>query len=211
MEKEYYIVVNENRIGPLTLVQLSEKAIEPSTLVWTAGMPDWARADTLPELLPLFANRTRIDENESAFGSYARPEEPGATQYPKFTNQQPYQNPNQPYANNQYSAYGNPNNPQQGYSNPPVNWKTLAIVATIVGFLFSCIGGIVGAFAIAQASKAENALKYGDSFTAQSASSTCKTLCIVSFVLSGLGLIVNILTILNVFSLTSLVNPLSTL
>ncbi len=209
MEKEYYIVINDNRIGPLTLVQLSEKAIEPSTLVWTAGMPDWARADTLPELLPLFANRTRIDENESAFGSYARPQEPGAAQYPKFTNPQP----NQPYGNNQYGAYGNPNQQpqQQGYSNPPVNWKTLSIVATIVGFIFSCIGGIVGAFAIAQASKAENALRYGDSFTAQNAASTCKTLCIVSFVLSGIGLIVNILTIFNVFSVASLVNPFSTL
>ncbi len=208
MEKEYYIVVNDNRVGPLTYTELAARSIEPSTMVWTAGMPDWARADTMTELMPLFANRTRIDENESAFGSYARPVEPGATQYPKFTNQQP----NQPYGNNQYGAYGNPNQqPQQGYSNPPYNWKTLSIVATIVGFLFSCIGGIVGAFAIAQASKAQNALRYGDTFTAQSAASTCKTLCIVSFVLSGIGLIVNILSLLGIFSLSSLVNPMSTL
>ncbi len=201
-------MVNDNRLGPLSFVQLSEQAIEPSTLVWTAGMPDWARADTLPELMPLFANRTRIDENESAFGSYARPVEPGATQYPKFTNPQP----NQQYGNNQYGAYGNPNQqPPQGYTNPQYNWKTLAIVATIVGFFLSCIGGIVGAIAIAQASKAENALRYGDNMTAQSAASTCKTLCIISFVLSGLGLIVNILNIMNVISIASLVNPLSTL
>ncbi len=208
MEKEYYIVVNDNRVGPLSYTELASRSIEPSTMVWTAGMPDWARADTLQELMPLFANRTRIDENESAFGSYARPVEPGASQYPKFTNPQP----NQPYGNNQYGAYGNPNQqPQQGYTNPPYNWKTLSIVATIVGFLFSCIGGIVGAFAIAQASKAQNALRYGDTFTAQSAASTCKTLCIVSFVLSGIGLIVNILSLLGIFSISSLVNPMSTL
>lgn len=198
MEKEYYIVVDDNRVGPLTLAQLSERSIEPSTLVWTAGMPDWARADTLPELRPLFANRTRIDENESSFGSYASPAEPGANQYPQYPNQN---------LNQQYGAYGNPGQMQ----NPSVNWKTLSIVATVVGFIFSCIGGIVGAFAIAQASKAENALKYGDNFTAQSAASTCKTLCIVSFVLSGLGLIVNILTLLKVFSVASVVGPLSTL
>ncbi len=189
MDKEFYIVVDDNRVGPLTLAQLSERGIEPSTLVWTAGMPDWSRADTVPELAPLFANRTRIDENESAFGGYANT----ANQYPKQ------------FQNQQYGAYGNPNQ-GQGYQNPSVNWKTLSIVATVVGFLFSCIGGIVGAFAIAQASKAENAVRYGDYMTAQSASSTCKTLCIVSFVLSGLGLIFTILNLLGLFSVAGLMN-----
>ena len=189
MEKEYYIVVDDNRVGPLTLAQLSERGIEPSTLVWTAGMADWSRADSVPELAPLFANRTRIDENESAFGSYARPVEPAATQY----------------SQQQYGAYNNPNQ-GPGSANPSANWKTIAIVATVIGFLFSCIGGIVGCFAISNASKAENAMRYGDNFTAQSAWSTCKTLCIVSFVLSGLGLIINILQILKFFSVASLIN-----
>lgn len=178
MEKEYYIVEGDNRVGPLSILQLSEKGIEPSTLVWTAGMADWTRADCVPELAHLLANRTRIDEQESAFGGYARPEEPLKQPY------QPYQQPQQ------YGAYNN-GNPNQGYVKPTTNWKTLAIVATIVGLIFSCIGGIVGAFAIAQASKAENAVRYGDQVTAQSAWSTCKTLCIISFVLSGLGLIGN--------------------
>lgn len=186
MEKEYFIVEGDNRVGPLSISQLAEKGIEPSTLVWTAGMPDWARADTIPELAPLLANTTRIDESESAFGSYARPVNPPAN---------PYGQP--------YGAY-NPVNQAGGYSNPPVNWKTLAIIATVVGFLFSCIGGIVGIFAITNASKAENAMRYGDNITAQSAWSTCKTLCIVSFVLSGLGLIINVLSILKVFSVASL-------
>ena len=189
MEKEYYIVVDDNRVGPLTLAQLSEKGIEPSTLVWTAGMADWSRADSLPELAPLFANRTRIDENESAFGSYARPVESAASQF----SQQPY-------------GASNISNQGPGYVTRSVNWKTIAIVATVVGFLFSCIGGIVGCFAISNASKAENAMRYGDNFTAQSAWSTCKTLCIVSFVLSGLGLIINILQILKLFSVASLMN-----
>ena len=190
MEKEYYIVEGEDRVGPLSITQLAEKGIEPSTLVWTAGMADWARADSLPELAPVLANRTRVDDNESAFGSYARAEEPS----PKY--QQP-----------QYGAF---NNPAQGgnYGNPPVNWKTLAIVATVVGFLFSCIGGIIGIFAITNASKAENAMRYGDNITAQSAWSTCKTLCIVSFVLTGIGLIFNVLSLLNVISLGSFMTNL---
>lgn len=186
MEKEFYIVVDDNRVGPLSYSQLAERGIEPSTLVWTAGMADWARADTIAELAPILANRTHIDDQESAFGSYARPAQP---------------TPN-PYGNNQYGAY-NPNNQGFNYSNPPTNWKTLAIVATVVGFLFSCIGGIIGIFAITNASKAENAMRYGDDFTAQSAWSTCKTLCIISFVLSGIGLVVNILSILGFFSVAS--------
>ena len=177
MEKEYYIVEGDTRVGPLSMTQLSERGIEPSTLVWTAGMGDWARADSLAELAPLLANRTRIDDQESAFGGYARPQEPL---------KQPYQQPQQ------YGAYGNAPQQPAGYSNPQTNWKTLAIVATVAGFLFSCIGGIVGIFAIVQANKAENAARYGDEFTARSAWSTCKTLCIVSFVLIGLGIIGNI-------------------
>ncbi len=189
MEKEYYIVVNDNREGPFSLAQLAERGIEPSTLVWTAGMADWARADSLPELASLLASRTRIDESESAFGSYAQPQQPYAGQYP---GQQP-----------QYGAYGNPNQ-MPPYSNPQTNWKTLAIVATVVGFFLSCIGGFIGIFAITNASKAENAMRYGDNITAESAWSTCKTLCIISFVLSGIGLIVNILSILKIFSVASL-------
>ena len=192
MEKEYYIVEGDTRVGPLSMTQLAEKGIEPSTLVWTAGMADWARADSLPELASIIANRTKIDENESAFGSYAQPQQPQ------------YGHPQQPqYGQYQQPSMGNPMNNSGNYGNPPVNWKTLAIIATVVGFLFSCIGGIVGIFAITNASKAENAMRYGDNITAQSAWSTCKTLCIVSFVLSGIGLIVNILTIMNVISVAS--------
>ena len=181
MEKEYYIVEGDTRVGPLSIIQLAERGIEPSTLVWTAGMPDWTRADCVPELSHLLSARTRIDEQESAFGGYARPEEPLKQSYRQY--QQPQQH---------YGASNGGQQPNGNYGNPPTNWKTLAIVATVCGFLFSCIGGIIGIFAIVQASKAENAMRVGDGFTAQSAWSTCKTLCIVSFVLTGIGLIANI-------------------
>lgn len=180
MEKEYYIVEGDTRVGPLSIIQLSERGLEPSTLVWTAGMPDWTRADRVAELAPLLANSSRINEQESAFGTYANPQQPSAGRYPNY--QQPQQ----------YGAFNNPANQGNGYANPPTNWKTLAIIATVVGFLFSCIGGIVGIFAIVQAGKGENAMRMGDDFSARNAWSTCKTLTIVSFVLSGIGLIANI-------------------
>ncbi|MDE6022675.1 MAG: DUF4339 domain-containing protein, partial [Muribaculaceae bacterium] len=70
MEKEYYIVVDDNRIGPLSISQLSARGIEPSTLVWTVGLSDWTRADCVPELAPLLATRVNVDNQESAFGAY---------------------------------------------------------------------------------------------------------------------------------------------
>lgn len=176
MEKEYYIVVDDNRVGPLSISQLSARGIEPSTLVWTTGLSDWTRADCVPELAPLLASRIN---QESAFGAYTQREDYG---------QRPYQQPQQ------YGAYNRPNPSQMNnfQSKPSQNWKTLSIVATIVGFLFSCIGGIIGVIAILQANKAENAMRVGDDLSASNSWSTCKTLTIISFVLSGIGLIANI-------------------
>ncbi len=182
MEKEFYIVEGDTRVGPLSISQLSEKGVEPSTLVWTAGMADWARADSIPELASLLANRTRINQNESAFGSYAAPQQPP----------RPYQQPQQ------FGAYNDPN--QGGnYVPPATNWKTLAIIATVVGFLVSCIGGIFGVVGIVQANKAEEATRRGDFFTAQNSWSSCKTFCIISFVLTGIGLIFNIFYFTTIF------------
>ncbi len=167
MEKEFYIVEGDTRVGPLSISQLSEKGIEPSTLVWTAGMADWARADSIPELAPLLANRIQQPAR-------------------------PYQQPQQ------YGAYSDPS--QGGnYVKPSTNWKTLAIIATVVGFLFSCIGGILGVVGIVQANKAEEAARRGDFFTAQNSWSTCKTLTIISFVITGIGLIFNIYYFTTIF------------
>lgn len=178
MDKEYFIIVNDERFGPLSMRQLADRGIEPSTLVWTAGMPDWARADTVPDLQPILAQRV-INEQESAFGRYA--------------NQQQHQFQHQ-YQQQYRQQFHQPTQDPSQFQNqqPSINWKTLAIIATVVGFIFSCIGGIVGVFAILQANNAEKAQRMGDGYTAQSAWSTCKTLCIVSFVLSGIGLIINL-------------------
>ncbi|MDE7096322.1 MAG: DUF4339 domain-containing protein [Muribaculaceae bacterium] len=188
MEKEYYIVVNDNREGPFSLAQLAERGIEPSTLVWIAGLADWTRADAIPELSTLLQNQTAAYNEESAFGAYARPEEPG---------QGHYQSGN-PYG----SSYQTNGFQIHNITSPSTNWKTLSIVATVCGFLFSCIGGIIGIFAIVQANKAENAMRYGDDFTASNSWSTCKTLCIISFVLTALGLVFNIIYILGLAKLS---------
>lgn len=206
MEKEYYIVVNDERVGPLSLNQLAERGIEPSTLVWTAGLSDWTRADCVPALESLLSMQQRVDESESAFGAYARPEE---NTKPWQNNRQPYGNPSgygQPYQ--QGDPYGNRRMDNRGSSpfESGVNWKTLSIIATVAGFLFSCIGGILGIFAILAANKAENAYMTGDDITARSSLSNCKTLTIISFVLTAIGLIANVAVLSNMtkFGLSSL-------
>jgi len=210
MEKEYYIVENESRVGPLTFEQLREKGLDGSTLVWTAGMSDWTRADSCPELQSLLVQQTATEE--SAFGSYAEPEQPASNQAyqqsqsnqeqaPYGQQQSPYgQQP--PYGRQQYGNQapyqGQPSGFNGGqYGDPNVqvntNWKTLSIIATVLGFLFSCVGGIVGIFAILEANKAERATMMGNYLQAKSNWSSCKTLSIISFVLAGIGILGNVM------------------
>lgn len=206
---QYYLIINGNQVGPLPKESLLAAGITSTTPVWREGMPDWAPAGQLADIADLF--------EDSAFGAYTQPEEPRAPygQQPPYGQQQPYgqqppygaqqpygQQPpygrqstygQQPYGQQQqqyHSAYGT-NNP---YGNRPVetgrfNWMTWAIVATVLGFLFSCIGMIFGIIAINAASKANNAYAVGDYVTGDSNNSTAKTMTIIALVIAGLGII----------------------
>jgi hypothetical protein len=54
MEKEYYYLNGETKVGPLSLNALKFAPVTPTTLVWTSTIPDWVEARTLPELESLF-------------------------------------------------------------------------------------------------------------------------------------------------------------
>lgn len=51
--REWYYVHQGNRMGPVSEQTLSEHlrlgTVRPDDLVWTDGMADWARADSIPE------------------------------------------------------------------------------------------------------------------------------------------------------------------
>lgn len=66
---------------------------------------------------------------------------------------------------------------------------TAAIIGTIVGALFSCIGLIFGIIGINYAGKANNAYAIGDQINGASFNSTAKTMTIISYVLAGIGLL----------------------
>ncbi len=56
---QMYLYINNQQAGPYGMPELQQYAqqglLTPQTLVWKAGMPQWAPANSVPELAPLFA------------------------------------------------------------------------------------------------------------------------------------------------------------
>ena len=48
--KQYYVFINEQQEGPLTIDELSQKKITKETKVWFEGMSDWKSAGEIEEL-----------------------------------------------------------------------------------------------------------------------------------------------------------------
>lgn len=61
---EYWIVINEERIGPLTIEELKGYDLKADTPVWYAGLEDWIQADQVAELAELLnSEATDVVEN----------------------------------------------------------------------------------------------------------------------------------------------------
>lgn len=52
----YYIVVNEKKVGPVSLEGLKDFYLRNDTLVWKEGLEKWTTAETLPELAPYISS-----------------------------------------------------------------------------------------------------------------------------------------------------------
>jgi hypothetical protein len=56
---KYHVAINGQQAGPFDLPALSGKirdgAVTRSTLVWKPGMANWVAAETIPDILSLFA------------------------------------------------------------------------------------------------------------------------------------------------------------
>ena len=161
----------------------------------------------------------------SANPAYGRREENNyGSQQPNYSNnpqQGGYYGNNQPYRNqgsyNNNQQYGNQQYGNQQYGNQPygngygnnynrnqyTNWLPWAIGATVVGFLFSCIGVIFGIIGIVQANKANNFYSAGDVPQGNAANSSAKTMTIIAFVLGGIGLLISIIWLGSVGALFS--------
>ena len=180
---QYFMIIDSQQRGPFQRDMLVMQGLRPDTYVWREGMLNWAPASTMPELADLLIE-------ESAFGSYARPEEP-APPYNANGNaqggfrssaygQQPYGQ--QPYGQQPYN--------QQPYGPPAAhtNWFPWAIVAMVLGILTSLIGLIFGIIATVKAKKANDLYYQGMNAEASSLNSTAMTMTILAFVFEVIGI-----------------------
>lgn len=179
----YFMIVDGIQKGPMTIEELIAAGLTESTMVWQAGMADWQPASTRNDIMNELARKRAevgMGGNNPYYGPQAAPQQPG------------YQQPGYQQPNYQQPNYQQPFNNGYNYPRPHTNWQTLAIIATILGFLTSCIGGILGVIGLVQANKANKAYALGDNMTGDSANSTAQLLTIISFVISGISLMVSI-------------------
>lgn len=186
----WYAMINGNRVGPATVAELINNGLRLDTPVWHNGLHDWVPASTQVEIVQAFNDNRPPHFN--SFGQQSFGQQPNFSQNPLYGNQQFS-------GNNQYNnPYNNQSYNNQPYNNSPLrtNWLPWAIVAAIVGFLFSCIGAIFGIIAIVQANKANDLYAAGYDEQGDSANNSAKIMTIIGLVLAGIGIVAS-MTILN--------------
>lgn len=51
MAKQYFIVYNGRQVGPMPATELLRYGLNPHSQIWCQGMPQWAEAYTVPEVM----------------------------------------------------------------------------------------------------------------------------------------------------------------
>ena len=204
MATMYFIISEGQQAGPFPKEHLKARGVEKDTYVWREGLEGWVPASELPELQDIFEETIIQAVPQQPYGQpqqpYGQPQQPyGQPQQPYGQPQQPYGQPQQPYGQPQ-PPYGQP----QPYGNPVphTNWMPWAIVGTIVGALFSCIGMIFGIIGIVKANNANKAYAVGDETGGDMNNSSAKTMTIIALVLAGIGLIVNLVWFGSLYAIT---------
>lgn len=173
---KYFIIVNNKQSGPYSIHELKLQNLSPETLVWKEDMPEWIQAQKIDELKQLFITNT------------PPPHIPPHTQ--TQVNYQPH------------NSYNTPNHFLLQQIN---DMRTWSIVMIVLGFLVSCLGGI---FAIVAYSKANNARDFFNRempLQAENSYTNAKTWFIVACVITGIGLISNIIGLIsNIVNIASL-------
>ncbi len=184
---EYFVIINGVQSGPLSKDRLMTTGIQPDSYVWRQGLPDWVKAESLPELADIFMG-------DSAFGGYARPEAPlnpyaGQTPYGQPGSVLPPRAPQPQYGNHPdpYSAYGREMEPI-----PHTNWLPWAIVGTVFGAMFSCIGMIFGIIGITKANAANRFYNEGYRSNGDMSNASARTMTIIAIVLGVIGLLLTV-------------------
>jgi len=179
-DTRWFAMINDRQTGPYTIETLISMGLTPRTPVWRNGMADWTEAASVPEIMKHFSSTPPPHHGFSQNPGYANPD---------FNRQNRYEeNPSNNGYNNGFNNRYNNNN---GWGKPQqrINWLPWAIVATIVGFCFSCVGAIFGIIGIVNANKANEFYQTGNDSMGDQANNTAKIMTIIGFVLAGIGLI----------------------
>ena len=97
--KQYYLVKDNQQLGPFPIEQLLGNGLTPQSLVWCEGMANWTQASQVPELAPLFApQQPQAPTPAPAPVQPPQPVAPQAPAQPQYQGQPQYQ---QPIANQQ--------------------------------------------------------------------------------------------------------------
>lgn len=174
----YFAMFGEQRVGPESIENLMARGLNEETPVWRNGMADWLPASSQPEIMSVLR----------------------AARSSNFTGGMPGIPPARPY------SPGPVNTPQQFYPIPHTNWMVWAIIATILGFLCSCLGGIFGIVGIVKASQANNFYARGDEYNGQQSNNSAQVWTIIALVLGGIGFL---LAVFNLSVLSSLADALT--
>ncbi|RRD60280.1 CD225/dispanin family protein [Tannerella forsythia] len=151
MDKEYYYLNGDTKVGPFSLDALKSAPINPDTLVWNGSLPDWVAARTLPELQDMFA----AAGNTSASSS-------------NYDQREPRYNTNTAQSTNYSTSggtFGDPNMPKPPM---PENYLVWAILSTVL----CCMP--LGIVSIINSTKVSSAYALGDYSGAEKASKDAK-------------------------------------
>jgi hypothetical protein len=135
--KQFFIIKNNQQFGPMPLEQLVQQGLEPNTLVWCEGMPEWKPANQVPEVMPYLAPAQPTP-----------PVPPAAPAQPQYPPQQPYQQQpyqQQPYQQPYQQSYQQPGQPGQPVQNPFGNMDTQGIFKLILFLVlgYTAIAGLI--------------------------------------------------------------------
>lgn len=159
MKKYYYLNSAQQQMGPIYAEDFVRLGLDGNTFVWCEGMPNWTKANQVPELLSYISNST-----SSTFG----PATP-----PNFNGGAPAGNP---YGNNGSSYKGMNNTP------PPSPCPDNYLVWSILTTLLCCWP--LGVVAIVKAAKVEKLWSQGFYAEAEGMSRDAKKWCVISAVAS---------------------------
>jgi hypothetical protein len=166
MNQDYYYVLNGTQLGPVSKATLDSLALDPNTLVWCDGMPDWKTYSSLYTAMPV--------TNENVVWQ---------------SNQHQATPPAQKPLGTQYSS-GDLLNNDLSYPKPK-DYMTHSIIALVVNLLVCTIIGLIpGILGVVFSNQVNNKYYLRDFVGAEQASKNARTCFIISMVLIGLTVLI---------------------